>query len=315
MSLIADLTPLNLVQEKIKFQENQHYNPQFIYGRPFSDKILHLYGLPQEKYLRWAEIYLNKISVLLNQNNSATEKPLSQREIARQTRALFSQLGLDPPIIHWQNIMSIAKRRDLTLIFSKNLPINQSLLQSIFAHEVETHLLRSYNQKLQTLPKETSSQYIRTEEGLATLNSKFIRRKADFSYSCYRYLTCAWAQKHSFADVFAQLVKTSQFSFEHAWNFTLRSKRGLIDTSKPGGFTKDIVYLEGALLVLDWLVDKDHDPHDLYLGKISLEQVPTYQLHAQREGLIFPNFLTEQLPEYQAFFRSCKQQLSALDLF
>lgn len=313
MSLLADLTPLNLAQEKIKFQEDHTYNPQFIYGRPFSEKILHLYGLPQPKYIKWAQAYLDQISAHLSPNNSV-EKILSKREISSQTRALFIKLGLDQPIIHWQNIISIAKRRNSNLIFSKNLPISQSLLTSILAHEVQTHLLRSHNQRLQLLPQEKSSHYIRTEEGLATLNSKFVRRKADFSYSCYRYLTCAWAQKHSFADVFAQLTKTTQFNFEHAWNFTLRSKRGLVDTSQVGGFTKDIVYLEGALEVLNWLTVEGNDPHDLYLGKISLSQVAEYRLHAQREGLIFPDFLTDQLQEYLAFFHSCKQQLSALDL-
>ncbi len=312
MSLLADLMPLNLAQEKIKFQEDRTYNPQFIYGRPFSEQVLHLYGLPKTEYAHWAEAYLTQISARLNKGN-LEEKPLSKSEISRQTRILFAKLGLDPPIIHWQDIISVAKRRESTLIFSQTLPINQTLLNSILAHEVQTHLLRSHNQKLQILPKEKSSQYIRTEEGLATLNSKFVRRQVDFSYSCYRYLTCTWAQKHSFADVFAQLIKTAQFNFDRAWNFTLRSKRGLTDTSQPGGFTKDIVYLEGALMVLDWLTEKDHDPHDLYLGKISLSQVSEYRLHAQREGLIFPDFLTDQ-QEYQAFFHSCKQQLSVLDL-
>ena len=225
-------------------------------------------------------------------------------------------MHLDPPIIHWEKIISLAKRRQETLIFSKTAPITQSKLDGILAHEVQTHLLRSYNQRLQDLPIEKSSRYARTEEGLASLNSKFARQRADFSTSCYRYLSCAWAQTESFAQVFAKLHQDYGFAFDRAWYFTLRAKRGLTDTSQPGGFTKDIVYLEGALQTLDWLIQPENRPRDLYLGKISLEQVPLYREHARRDGLILPTFIEDSaLQAYLDFLRSCRRQLLGLDPF
>ena len=309
MSLLSSLIPLNLETEEAKFAHDQTYNPQFVYGQVFSPKALTRTGLPQEKYYLLAQKYLNDIAPQLPPPTKI--KALSPRRISKITRALFQQLGLDPPIIHWQKMLSVAKRKDDTLIFAKNLPISQSMLQGVLAHEVQTHLLRSYNQSLQTLPRVLPSAYVRTEEGLASLNSKFVRQQIDFRSSCYRYLACSWSQTMSFAQVFARLQQTAQFNFKKAWYFTLRAKRGLQDTSQPGGLTKDIVYWEGTLQVLDWLLQSGNSLKDLYLGKISLEQVPLYRSQAVREDLIYPTFIDQQA-EYLAFLQSCKQQLAPL---
>lgn len=309
MSILASLTPLNLKEAETLFRQDPHRNPQFIYSRVFSSKILTLHGLPQPAYFDLAQAYLQKVTPTL----SVTEKErlLSPREIATHTRALFAQLGLDRPIIHWQHIPSIAKRRDDTIIFNQNVRLSAKHLNGILAHEVQTHLLRSYNQNLQTLPKSKSSQYARTEEGLAALNSKFVQNKVDFTSSCYRYLVCHWAQTQSFVEIFQRLINLPGFNFDRAWYYTLRAKRGLIDTAQPGGYTKDIVYLEGNIQVLSWLLKKDHRLADLYLGKISLVQVPVYQASAVREGLIYPTFI-DQTSQYQQFLQACKQQLVPL---
>ncbi len=315
MSLISALIPLNLSQEYKKFQADQTYNPQFIYSRDFTRKKLTLYGLPQEKYTLFAQNYLAKFATTSPRVQSG--KLLTHSQISQQTRALFSQLHLDPPIIHWADIPSVAKRHNDGLVFAKNLPITQSGLDGILAHEVQTHLLRTHNQNLQILPKSKSSLYIRTEEGLASLNSKFVRHRVDFTYSSYRYLSCVWAQNESFAQVFAHFFQERHFNFDQSWHFALRSKRGLTDTSLPGGFTKDIVYLEGILQTLTWLLQPDNQVSDLYLGKISVEQVLEYKAHACRDGLILPTFLTNA-SDYQAYFeflQACKQHVSGLGLF
>lgn len=309
MSLLESLIPLNLESEESKFRQDQTYNPQFVYSRVFTSKLLTGNGLPRADYLALAEKYLKKIAPTLPKQ--AKIKALAPRRVSQITRDLFRQLGLNPPIIHWRKMLSIAKRKNETLIFAKNLPMSESMLKGVLAHEVQTHLLRSHNQALQTLPRSLPSAYSRAEEGLASLNSKFVRQNFDFRTSCYRYLACNWSQQASFAEVFARLRDRGQFDFNRAWYFTLRAKRGLQDTSQPGGFTKDIVYWEGTLQVLDWLLEPENKLADLYLGKISLAQVPEYRSRARREDLIYPTFITQQA-EYLDFLGSCKQQLAQL---
>ena len=51
----------------------------------------------------------------------------------------------------------------------------------------------------------------------------------------------------------------------------MRSKRGLVDTSEPGGLYKDQVYLEGAIKILR--ERKSIDFVALYTGKISVEDL------------------------------------------
>lgn len=51
----------------------------------------------------------------------------------------------------------------------------------------------------------------------------------------------------------------------------MRFKRGMIDTSEPGGLYKDQVYLEGAVAILS--ERKELDFYGLCCGKISLDDV------------------------------------------
>lgn len=54
---------------------------------------------------------------------------------------------------------------------------------------------------------------------------------------------------------------------------TLRVKRGLEDTSIPGCFPKDYVYLHGREIVCQYLKEGGRE-EDLFLGKVSLEEIP-----------------------------------------
>jgi len=54
---------------------------------------------------------------------------------------------------------------------------------------------------------------------------------------------------------------------------TIRQKRGLTDTSHPGGYSKDLVYFAGMIEVWRWLKERNFNPSDLYFGKISFKDV------------------------------------------
>ncbi len=315
MSLISELIPLNLAQEKAKFALDNSYNPQFIYGRDFSKQVLGRYGQAQANLVELAQGYLTQ--VVPNLPPEKLERKLSLNEISRITRDLFATLGLNPPIIHYDKLARNTRRQGERIFFPKSFPLSETRLRGILAHEVETHFLRSANQELTGVIKEKKSQYIRTEEGLAALNAKFMTKRADFKASCVRYLLVKEAEGKSFSELFALVLEKYSPDFEVACNYAFRVKRGLTDTSLGGGFSKDIVYLEGVLAVMDWMLREENNWFDLYLGKLSLEGIE--QLRGQIEAsehseiaeldLYYPTFFTEAgLREYRDFLQVCKQQ-------
>ena len=103
------------------------------------------------------------------------------------------------------------------------------------------------------------------------------------------YYTTHLAQKLSFAEVFSELRKLG-LNPELAWSLTIRRKRGLTDSSKKGGCTKDLIYFEGAVKVWQWLQDKNNDPKDLYLARLNLKLINEKRNQANRKSLIYPTF-------------------------
>lgn len=63
------------------------------------------------------------------------------------------------------------------------------------------------------------------------------------------YYMCCKASEMSFSELFNDLEKYVD-NPRIRYRYVLRVKRGLSDTSKPGGLYKDQVYLEGALKIL-----------------------------------------------------------------
>ena len=78
------------------------------------------------------------------------------------------------------------------------------------------------------------------------------------------------ASKLSFVELFNDLEKYIDSRLSR-WRFVLRLKRGMIETSEPGGLYKDQCYLEGAVLFLQ--NRESIDIIGLFTGKISLEDL------------------------------------------
>jgi len=81
-------------------------------------------------------------------------------------------------------------------------------------------------------------------------------------YAVCQAMTC------SFCDTFKSLQKYIT-DFDDCWIQTLRVKRGLTDTSKPGGFCKDQATFDGSMRILERR-NEIHIPA-LFAGKVSLE--------------------------------------------
>ena len=82
------------------------------------------------------------------------------------------------------------------------------------------------------------------------------------------YYAVCLAQESSFWDTFKILSKFIP-EFDDCWIQTLRVKRGMSDTSKPGGFCKDQSTFDGVMRILE---QRDQiDFNAIYAGKVSLE--------------------------------------------
>jgi hypothetical protein len=74
-------------------------------------------------------------------------------------------------------------------------------------------------------------------------------------------------------------------------------KRGLNDTSQPGGLYKDQVYLEGALKLLEHR--KTIDWQGFYSAKLNIEDLerPKIMKNLKKKNIVLPKFV-EKAEEY-----------------
>ena len=82
-----------------------------------------------------------------------------------------------------------------------------------------------------------------------------------------RVLAVYLAQKYSFCQTYNQLIQR-HIKPEVAWATTMRAKRGLVNTTLAGAFTKDHLYLKGYLMVKKY-IENGKSLNKLMLGKIS----------------------------------------------
>jgi hypothetical protein len=161
-------------------------------------------------------------------------------------------------------------------------------------HELETHVLRLHNNLLQPWATQIfpDNTIRRTEEGLANLHTFLFREDKMLRKSFCSYVATWVAQHGSFRDVY-ETLRSYNFEEGTSWNVAVKVKRGLQDTSQPGGLTKEVCYLEGTLQIWDWICNQKNDPHQLYLGRIGIEQIAELAPQARHQNLLFPSFFDD----------------------
>lgn len=120
--------------------------------------------------------------------------------------------------------------------------------------------------------------------------------------SALNYYMAYKASQMSFVDLFDDIHKYIDDKYSR-WKFVLRVKRGMTDTSEPGGLYKDQVYLEGAVTILK--ERKTLDFHGLCCGKISIEDM-------KRLG-VAKKLRKEQI-KIPPYMRDMDQYMHALDI-
>ncbi|MFZ1721589.1 MAG: tyrosine/phenylalanine carboxypeptidase domain-containing protein [Microgenomates group bacterium] len=302
---LRNLIPSNLSEEKARFFADQNYNPQLAYSVPISFEHPPYKGSIQITHLAKAKSILEDVSAQFG----TEEKYVIQTEGELLTEEdVLSQIT---EYLIENNVLNIVK-----LVFTTDAPSRTAFekletgyelrirkpveyrkfaLRGMLHHEIGTHLFRWRNQEIlaQKLdPKLTLNDFRETEEGLASFHS-LLENKAPYLWTpALYYYTVAMAAQKSFAELFLDLEKFVA-NPARRWELTMRAKRGLADTSQPGGFFKDQTYLTGAIEVAKWITMNPTMVRLLYLGKIALSDIKL--IHEQgKEPTFVPIFLTDE---------------------
>jgi len=306
MTFLQKLTPINLLEEKEKFLKDNSYNPQFIYSEEIPEEKLYQYGKPQQKYLALAQEILDKAYFGRNEADllMMEGKELSETEVEEKIKSFLDMHNLnDRYDIIWSN--TYVSRTSITKNNIKlRLPADfrkEGLLGMLY-HEIGTHALRRVNYEKQTWFNKKKElgfhDYLKTEEGLAVLHS-LIPQSFKLAHKTSKYYLASYhAQKSSFSELWKQMAPFTQ-NIEKKWALCFRQKRGLKDSSLPGGYSKDLVYFEGMIKTWKYLEKNNFDISGLYYGKIALEDVKKALELSPNFNPILPSFFSTNIEKYK----------------
>jgi len=198
---------------------------------------------------------------------------------------------------HWQikiledSVADIQVTKRDAILVKKGAKFRANRLKALLVHEIGTHVFRYENGKLQPLQilERGTANYLRTEEGLAVWNQNQLGLQLGdkFLTPGYQIVALYMAQKMGFHDLFHYLKSTFDLDDELAWKLCLKSKRGFEDSNSKGAFTKDALYFMG-MREIDKFLEKGGEIADLYVGKVSVPDLPLVQ---KIEGLRPAKFL------------------------
>lgn len=255
----------------------------------FGKKLSNLYGCPSNLLIEEAESNLIKYNIV-----EENVENLTPEDVLKIFETEMEKFGLN-----WDIEILASASAKLSVNASLNrIKINasekfsQNKMKSYIFHEIRTHIFRAENGKLQPflIFKNGFPNYINTEEGLALYveDKKGLITPKDIKRYSARVVAANLSINSSFFDVFSKLAK--YFPLSEAFSIVQRVKRGLTDTSMPGGYTKDFVYMDGFKKVSSFLND-GNSIENLFIGKIGLEDVNLIQELINQGIIVKPKYL------------------------
>ncbi|HLS38844.1 MAG TPA: tyrosine/phenylalanine carboxypeptidase domain-containing protein [Sphingobacterium bovisgrunnientis] len=265
--------------------------PDFVHGS------LQVFGNVSDKLLNVAEAIITVIDN--NKTNTPKgEEKLNAHQFAQLATQEIEYLKLQYPELN----TTVRVRNDVSgvmvnrgvLNISSNYKVSKERAEALIQHEVGTHIATYFNGKSQLLQlfSQGVPGYEKLQEGLAVfaeymvdgLNNERLRILAA-RVICVRHMLMG----NSFIDTFSMLVEQYDFADEIAFLITMRVYRG-------GGLTKDAVYLQGLIELLEYL-RAGNDINILTIGKIRKDYIPIIQDLIQRGYLrspaIIPRYLSD----------------------
>ncbi|XP_058384241.1 putative tyrosine carboxypeptidase MATCAP2 isoform X5 [Diceros bicornis minor] len=325
--ILTAIKPTNLEKEKLRFFKSDYtYNPQFEYANPSLPSVLAKHSNASDRFLkqgscstgeRWTrplKFPLHTVSInimeLTLQKYGSYEKfeqatggsLLSKTRIWSHVRKYMMKEGcMGEIVVHLTE--DLLSRASMTVVNGcPTLTINVSTarehwLEGMLRHEIGTHYFRGINNLQQPWNSWTGRKKHElkpnnpTEEGLASIHSVLFRKDPFLWRAALLYYTVYRASQMSFCELFKDIGKFVKDP-NTRWDYCVRAKRGWTDTSQPGCFSKDQVYLDGILQILRYRETIDF--HLLTaLGKVSYEDVDRLKGLAVTENMRVPHFLQD----------------------
>lgn len=263
---------------------------------PFGEKITEFYGTPSEKLVRIAWNNLNRLKDV--EEAETLDAAAMRKFIDNELRRFGLDWELRPSGGGGANLAVNALRREIYIDTSARFPINS--IKRYLCHEIETHIFRAENGNIQPFRIFLSGfpAYGETEEGLAVYNEQR-RGLLDLptlkKYSA-RVVAAAGCKEASFVELFEELLP--YYSLDEAYTLVQRVKRGLTDTSLPGGYSKDFIYLSGCQKISAFMQNQASESEALkvlYCGKVGLENFDLAR-DLLEQGVLKP---PRYLPDYE----------------
>uniref|UniRef100_A0AAA9SH42 Microtubule associated tyrosine carboxypeptidase 2 n=1 Tax=Bos taurus TaxID=9913 RepID=A0AAA9SH42_BOVIN len=276
--ILTAIKPTNLEKEKLRFFKSDYtYNPQFEYANPSLPSVLAKHSNASDRFLKQSinimELTLQKYGSYEKFEQATGGSLLSKTRIWSHVRKYMMKEGcMGEIVVHLTE--DLLSRASMTVVNGcPTLTINVSTarehwLEGMLRHEIGTHYFRGINNLQQPWNSWTGRKKLElkpnnpTEEGLM-----------------------------SFCELFRDIGKFVKDP-NTRWDYCVRAKRGWTDTSQPGCFSKDQVYLDGILQILRYRETIDF--HLLTtLGKVSYEDVDRLKGLAVTENMRVPHFLQD----------------------
>uniref|UniRef100_A0A8D0DZ97 Microtubule associated tyrosine carboxypeptidase 2 n=1 Tax=Salvator merianae TaxID=96440 RepID=A0A8D0DZ97_SALMN len=305
--ILTAIKPYNVEREKTKFfKSNFMYNPQFEYASPALSIVLAKHSQASSTFLKQAikimELTLKKYGSYEHFEQATGGSLLPRSRIWNHVRKYMVKEGCQGEIVvHLSE--DLLSRASMTVVNGRpTLTINISTarehwLEGMLRHEIGTHYLRGINNNSQLWSswngrrKHGLKPINPTEEGLASIHSVLFRKDPFLWRAALLYYTVYQASQMSFKDLFQDIGKFVTDP-NTRWDYCVRAKRGWSDTSLPGCFSKDQVYLDGILRILRYRHSIDF--HLLTaLGKVSYEDVDRLKDLGMTENMRVPHFLQD----------------------
>ncbi|XP_053127113.1 microtubule-associated tyrosine carboxypeptidase 1 isoform X2 [Hemicordylus capensis] len=305
--LLVALRPVNVEEEREKFfQAPYAYNPQFEYGEPVPETVLEKYKDASDQFIYQAIGIMNAVLEKYGtyENFEATNggKLLSKCQIWSIIRKYMQKERCSGEVVVQltedllsQAVMMVENSRPTLAI---NLSgARQFWLEGMLRHEIGTHYLRGVNNAHQPWHSPEGrkqhglSPVNPTEEGLASLHSVLFRKQPFLWRAALLYYTVVQASGMSFCELFHDLERYVKDAGVR-WEYCVRAKRGQVDTSRPGCFSKDQVYLDGILRILRHRQTIDF-PLLVALGKVSYEDMDHLKEFGVLQKARIPHFMLD----------------------
>jgi alpha-L-glutamate ligase-like protein/uncharacterized protein (TIGR02421 family) len=239
----------------------------------FTASSISLYGDIEEDLVLYSEEkYRNK------KPSTKTEPFLSQKNIVKIIKQRLEKSGINYKIVIVEDLpsrMAIKTAQKTVLInLRKGAKFRYSDLEGTLAHEIDTHVYRYINGLLQPYQifSEGLANYLETEEGLAVYNKELTyKNPRKFITRYLKVLAINDALTESFKQTYQNLRARGVLP-NTAFYITYKAKRGLTDTSRPGGFTREAVYAKGFREVKKY-IDDGFSLEKLYIGKVGIKDL------------------------------------------